>query len=155
MRKMTEENMDAIILAASGMKRMEEDGKITEILDPSISLPAVGQGALGIEARIDDVKTLSLIEFLNHEPTRVCVESERAFLTRLEGGCQVPIGAYATVVDRTITLEGLVGALDGSKSYRESITFPACDRFAKGAELAETLLAQGADVILKEAYGAP
>ncbi len=152
MRKMDEEKMDGIILAAAGLIRMEEAHRVTEYLPPEISLPAVGQGALGLEARVDDVKTLSYLEFLNHESTRVCVDAERAFLARLEGGCQVPIASYATIDGGKVTLNGLVGALDGTKIFRESISFSPCDRFEKGAALAESLLSQGAGDILKEVY---
>ncbi|MBF0171339.1 MAG: hydroxymethylbilane synthase [Nitrospinae bacterium] len=153
MRKMDEEMMDGIILAAAGLIRMEEAARITEYLSSDLSLPAVAQGALGLEARVDDVRVLSYLEFLNHEPTRVCVEAERSFLARLEGGCQVPIAAHATMDGGKVTLTGLVGALDGSKIFRETVTFPPCDRIAKGAELADRLLAQGAGEILREAYG--
>jgi hydroxymethylbilane synthase len=97
LRKLKEGQYDAIILAYAGVKRLGWEGEVTEIIDPEVMLPAIGQGALGIEARLDDDRTLDRISFLNDPETSVCVLAERSFLHRLEGGCQVPIAAYATV----------------------------------------------------------
>lgn len=152
-RKLTEDNLDAIILAAAGLKRMEQDNLVTEYLSVSDSLPAVAQGAIGIEARVDDIKTQSLISFLNHQETKVAVESERAFLARLEGGCQVPIAAHATIKGENITLEGLVGAVDGSITYRDSMKAHVCGHTELGEKLADELLSRGAREVLREAYG--
>lgn len=154
LRKMEENKFDAIILAASGVKRLEMENIITEILDPSVSLPAVGQGALGIETRVGDDKVLGLIGFLNHDDTRTVVEAERAFLATLEGGCQVPIAAHATLDNGEVTLDGLVGAVDGSVIFRERQSAPVADRVKLGVELAEKLLGMGAGDVLKEVYGA-
>ncbi|MGK7345237.1 MAG: hydroxymethylbilane synthase [Candidatus Nitrospinota bacterium M3_3B_026] len=152
-RKLHDERMDGIILAASGIRRMEMEDVVTEYLSVEDSLPAVGQGALGIEAKTDDVKTRSLIEFLDHPETRAAVEAERAFLARLEGGCQVPIAAHAVIKGEKVTLEGLVGAIDGSVIYRDSMSSHVCEREALGTRLAEELLGRGARAVLEEAYG--
>lgn len=153
LKKLHDENMDGIILAASGIKRMGMEDVVTEYFSVEDSLPAVGQGALGIEAKTGDVKTRSLIEFLNHPETRASVEAERAFLARLEGGCQVPIAAHAVMKGERITLEGLVGAIDGSVIYRDSMSSHVCEHTALGEKLAEELLRRGAKAILEEAYG--
>lgn len=151
--KLTSENLDAIILAAAGLKRMEQESLVTEYLPHSLSLPAVAQGAIGIESRIGDDKTLSLIQFLNHTETRMAVDSERAFLKKLEGGCQVPIAAHATLEGGEISLTGLVGAIDGSIIHRDVMQGNVDKREAIGVRLAETLLGKGAGEILREAYG--
>ena len=151
-RKLTEQNLDAIMLAAAGLLRMEEDSVITEYMPADDFIPAVAQGALGIETRIGDKDTLALIDFLNHEPTSITVGAERAFLARLEGGCQAPIAAHATLNDGNLALEGLVGLADGSLLYRETHSGKAEEFKSIGITLAETLLDKGADDILKEVY---
>jgi hydroxymethylbilane synthase len=153
LRKLTEEKLDAIILAAAGLKRMEQENEITEYMDIKDSLPAVAQGALGIETRKGDDKTLALINFLNHTDTRMAVEAERAFLEKLEGGCQVPIAAYATLTGDIITLDGLVGAVDGSVLHRKKMSANVDERKKLGVDLAEIILDMGAGKILKELYG--
>lgn len=153
LRKLHDENLDAIILAVAGLNRMGKSDVITEHMTIHDSLPAAAQGAVGIEARIDDTRILSLIGFLDHLETRTAVETERAFLARLEGGCQVPIAAHATISGKRVTIEGLVGAVDGSVVYRKNDAADACDRDALGVRLAEALLDEGAGEILKEAYG--
>ena len=152
-RKLTDDGLDAIILAAAGLKRMEREDLVTEYLSTSESLPAVAQGAIGIEARVDDIETHSLISFLNHPESRVAVEAERAFLARLEGGCQVPIAAHATLDGGEVTLEGLVGSVDGSVIYRDAMKAHVCDHTAMGERLADELLSRGAGQILRQAYG--
>jgi len=152
-RKLTEESLNAIMLAAAGLKRMEQDDLVTQYLSVEQSLPAVAQGALGIETRKGDDETLSLISFLNHDETRVAIESERAALARLEGGCQVPIAAHAKVMGGMVCLDGLVGAVDGSVLYRDKMEGPAGEHEKLGVALAERLLEMGAGEILKEAYG--
>ena len=153
LRKLGDENLDAIILAVAGLNRMEKKDAITEYMSPEDSLPAVAQGAVGVEARLDDIKTASLIQFLDHDETRVAVEAERAFLKKLEGGCQVPIAAYATISGETVLMEGLVGAVDGSVIYRTNDKAHACSRENLGVRIAEALLSRGADKLLEEAYG--
>ncbi|VAX26194.1 Porphobilinogen deaminase [hydrothermal vent metagenome] len=151
--KLKSENLDAIILAAAGLKRMEQESLVTQYLSHSLSLPAVAQGAIGIESRVGDEKTLSLIRFLNDTSTAMVVEAERAFLKRLEGGCQVPIAAHAILEGDKISLTGLVGAIDGSVLHRD-VAFGNVDgRESVGVGLAEKLLAAGAGEILREAYG--
>ena len=153
LRKLVDENLDAIILAVAGLNRMEKKEAITEYMSPKDSLPAVAQGAVGVEARLDDIKTASLIQFLDHDETRVAVEAERAFLKKLEGGCQVPIAAYATISGETVSMEGLVGAVDGSVIHRTNDKAHACNRENLGIRVAEALLSRGADKLLEEAYG--
>lgn len=153
LRKLEELELDAVILAAAGLIRMEQAGLITEYLSAADSLPAVGQGALGIETRKDDGQTRARVEFLNHLPTQIAVEAERSFLARLEGGCQVPIAAHATVEGGAVTLDGLVASVDGSVIFRDTISGPVEDRAALGARLAGQLLSRGADKTLAEVYG--
>lgn len=153
LKKMEEKEMDAVILAAAGLIRMEQKSFITEYMSVADSLPAVAQGAVGVEARIGDKRILDLIGFLDHAKTRVAVETERAFLTHLEGGCQVPIAGHATVNGNTVTMEGLVGALNGSVIHRKAKTGAVGKHAEMGIALAEELLRGGAGEILKEAYG--
>jgi hydroxymethylbilane synthase len=148
LRKMEEENLDGIVLAAAGLKRLELAECVSEYLDTSLSLPAIGQGALGLECRQDDARTLDLIAPLHHADTAVAVTAERAFLRRLNGGCQVPLAAYATVAGDRVTLTGLVAEIDGSCLLKETLAAPVAQAEAIGRQLAERLLAQGADRIL-------
>src|ERR1700690_4649406 len=110
-RKLDEGQFDAIILAAAGVKRLGWSDRITELMPPEISLPAIGQGAIGIECRANDKRINNLIKFLDHPETSVCVRAERACLKKLEGGCQVPIAAYARVVNGRLVIDGLVGSV--------------------------------------------
>jgi hydroxymethylbilane synthase len=152
LRKLEEGNYDAIILAAAGLHRLGWEQQITEYLSPEILLPAIGQGALGIECRRDDPRTNALIGFLNDSETVCTVSAERAMLIRLEGGCQVPIGGYATLSEDRVTLRGLVASLDGREIIRESQTADASEASTLGIAVAESLLAKGADRILREIY---
>ena len=152
-RKLKEGQYDAIILAAAGVKRLGLAGNVTEYMDPEISLPAIGQGALGIECRVDDRELNDMIAFFNHADSRVCVTGERALLRRLEGGCQVPIACYGEMKNGYLHLTGLVGSVDGKRIIKDTIE-GAPDKAEKlGVTLAETLLSRGADVILREVYG--
>ncbi|MEK7261743.1 MAG: hydroxymethylbilane synthase [Pseudomonadota bacterium] len=144
---------DAIILAVAGLKRLGFGNRIRAALDPHESLPAVGQGAIGIECRVDDAATHALLAPLNHAPTRICVEAERALNARLEGGCQVPIGGYAVLEGRELHLRGLVGDPDGSRVIRADIRGPATDAVTLGTTLAQELLRLGAKSILDKVYG--
>lgn len=153
LKKMEEKEMDAVILAAAGLIRMKQESFITEYMSVTDSLPAVAQGAVGVEARIGDKRVLDLICFLDHAKTRIAVETERAFLTHLEGGCQVPIAGHATVNGGAVTIDGLVGSLDGSVIHRKNKTGPVGKRAEIGVSLADELLRGGAGAILKEAYG--
>jgi hydroxymethylbilane synthase len=152
-RKLETEGLDAIILAAAGVKRLGLEERITEYIPETLMLPAIGQGALSIEVREDDEAIRSLTAPMNHRETHLAVESERAFLARLEGGCQVPIAGHATVIEDRIELTGLVAEVDGSILLRATIKGP-CDRGEElGVELADRLLEQGARQILDNVYG--
>jgi hydroxymethylbilane synthase len=145
---------DAIILAAAGLRRLEKADRIRSLLSPESSLPAHGQGAVGIECRLDDSHTLALLAPLEHAATRYCVMAERAMNRKLQGGCQVPIGAYAMLENDQLWLRGLVGAIDGQQIIRGEVSGPTAQAEKLGESLAEQLLAQGADDILREVYGA-
>ena len=149
LRKLREGQYDAIVLAAAGLERLGYADAISEVLPISLMLPAVGQGALCVEVRSDDDATADLISSLDQPPTRQSTEAERAFLRRLEGGCQVPIGAFALVEDGHLSLRGLIAALDGSHMVRDEIRGPAADASEVGMELAERLLAAGGLAILE------
>ncbi|MFU8784456.1 hydroxymethylbilane synthase [Aliidiomarina sp.] len=154
LRKLDEGQFDAIILAASGLKRLELHDRITSCLSPEDSLPANGQGALGIECRSDDARVKALLAPLEDFDTRACVLAERAMNRRLDGGCQVPIGAYAELQGEQLILRGLVGATDGSQVIRNSIQGPVAQAETLGRELADKLLAAGAGEILAAVYAA-
>jgi hydroxymethylbilane synthase len=143
---------DAIILAAAGLIRLEMPERIAEYIEPEVSLPANGQGAVGIECREDDEHVKELLNALEHEPTRHRVVAERAMNRHLEGGCQVPIGAYAVLDGEQIWLRGLVGSTDGKQILRDEVSGNVNDADALGIELAKKLLAQGAKTILDEVY---
>jgi hydroxymethylbilane synthase len=153
LRKLREGQFDAIVLAAAGLRRLGWDAEITEYLPVALSLPAIAQGALGIEARRDDHDVRDLLARFEHRPTRITVTAERALLHRLEGGCQVPIAAHASLDGDSLTLDGLVASVDGRRMIRQQIRGQAADAHQLGTTLAERLLAAGADVILKEIYG--
>ena len=147
---------DAIILAASGLKRLGLQARITQELSPELMLPACGQGALGIESRLDDVELNEMLSTLRDEDTTRCVLAERAMNTRLDGGCQVPIGGYAVLQDegRTLWLRALVGTPEGDIVVREECSGPADQPEALGRAVADGLLAQGAGDILARVYTA-
>jgi hydroxymethylbilane synthase len=153
LRKLREGQFDAIVLAAAGLRRLAWDAEITEYLPVHLSLPAIAQGALGIEARSDDTFVRELLSRFEHRPTRITVTAERALLHRLEGGCQVPIAAHAALEGDRLTIDGLVASVDGRRVIRHQIQGPASEAQALGTKLAERLLADGGDVILKEIYG--
>jgi hydroxymethylbilane synthase len=152
LRKLDEGEYDAIILACAGLKRLGFEDRIRTHLDPSFSLPAIGQGAVGIECRSDDSYINELMAPLNHPATRTRVLAERAMNLRLEGGCQVPIGGYAELDGDTILIRGLVGRPDGSEMVRGEIAGRADEAEYLGTALAEDLLARGAGDILKDVY---
>ena len=140
---------DGIILATAGLLRLEMVDRIAQRIPVSQSLPAGGQGAVGIECRVDDEQTRALLSVLHHEDTAACVLAERAVNCELEGGCQVPIACYAELLDdQQLYLRALVGSLDGSLMLREDITGAADNAEPLGIELAHRLLARGADKIL-------
>jgi hydroxymethylbilane synthase len=152
LRKLDDGEYQAIILAAAGLIRLEMEERITSTLAAGVSLPAGGQGAVGIECRQGDADTLSLLAPLADRDTTLCVEAERAMNTRLNGGCQVPIACLAELQydggDQTLHIRGLVGEPDGSRILRSEATGPAKDGIALGHAVADDLLAQGASAIL-------
>jgi hydroxymethylbilane synthase len=150
LRKLDEGQYDAIVLAAAGLKRLGWEDRIAEILSPDIVCPAVGQGALAIET---GQSGLLACQKLNHPPTQWAVTAERALLAALGGGCQVPIGAYATVNGESLSLQAVVVSPDGVQLVRDRSEGPAADAQRIGRELGEALLAAGADSILESVYG--
>lgn len=150
--KLDEGQYDAIILASAGLKRLGLSERIRHCLTPDISLPAVGQGALGLECRAADQDVLTLIQPLLHPETDVCVRAERAFNAYLEGGCQVPIAGYATLQNGKIHIEGRVGSPDGQTLLRAELTDEASNAQQLGENLARNLLDQGAGELLKALY---
>ncbi|WP_312746855.1 hydroxymethylbilane synthase [Cedecea neteri] len=150
--KLDKGEYDAIILAVAGLNRLEMQDRIRYALPPEVSLPAVGQGAVGIECRLDDERTKALLEPLNHHETAVRVSAERAMNMRLEGGCQVPIGSYAELKNNELWLRALVGAPDGSIMVRGERRGKPEDAVAMGVSLAEELLNNGAREILADVY---
>ncbi|BBB90255.1 MAG TPA: hydroxymethylbilane synthase [Methylomusa anaerophila] len=154
LRKLTTENLDAIVLAVAGLNRLGWSEQITEILSMDDCLPAVGQGALAIEARKDDQETMAMLEFLNHPPTRLAVAAERAFLKEVEGGCQVPIGVYGIVLPsgNEVRLKAVILSLDGKEGVADSITGPSREAAALGCTLARRMLAAGGREILDKLF---
>jgi len=150
LRKVEEGKYDAILLASAGLNRLGWANRITEEISHDILLPAMGQGALGIETRLDDTKIYDFISTLNHEQTHYAVSAERSLVGRLDGGCQVPIGAYARVEKGLITLKGLVASLDGEIIYKLENVGPVDDAINIGQELGAQLLKMGANEILEK-----
>jgi hydroxymethylbilane synthase len=147
--KLKSGQFNAIVLAVAGVRRLGLGDMITDIPGPDVLLPAVGQGCIGIECRADDERTISLTARLNHEPTAICVRAERAFLRKLEGGCQIPIAAHGRIENDSLVLEGLVGSVDGLTVIREKITGSLQeDPEALGLRLAQLLINRGAERIL-------
>ena len=150
LRKLHDGQYEAIILAVAGLVRLGHEAAITEILPVETMVPAVGQGALCVEVRDGDEACHRLLASLDHPATHQAAAAERAFLRRLEGGCQVPIGAHAQVRDDNLHLEGLIAAPDGSRLVRDSAHGPAANAASLGTELAGRLLAMGGAEILEE-----
>lgn len=151
-RKLEDDKLDAVILAAAGLKRLGFTEKVAEYLDVDLSIPAIGQGALGIECRLADPLITETIAFFNHPATAYAVRAERALLKRCEGGCQVPIAAHGTVDGTTLHLVGFIAAVDGSRSVRGEISGPLEQCEQLGIQLADRLLADGGKGILEEVY---
>lgn len=156
LRKLDEGEYDAIILASAGLIRLGFAQRIAQRIDLADSLPAGGQGAVGIELRTDDAGVLALLQAVHHAPTACRVTAERAMNRRLEGGCQVPIACYADFVGdgQQLLLRGLVGKPDGSQLLRAEAMAPAAEAEQLGVRVAEDLLSQGAAAILAEVYDA-
>jgi hydroxymethylbilane synthase len=154
LRKLREEDLDAVVLAAAGVRRLGYGDQVSEYLPVDVSLPATCQGSLGIQIRRDDDGTRRLIEIFLHHPTHVAVTAERAFLKTLEGGCQVPIAGLALVENGRVKMEGLVGTVDGTRLIRERIEGPEEEAARLGIELANVILDKGGREILREIYEA-
>ena len=152
LRKLDEGGFDAILLAAAGLKRMGWQDRVTMHMDPVEFIPAVGQGALGIEARSADHRMRRFLAPLNHPETAIAVRSERSLLKELEGGCQVPIGGYARIAGKIVELSGFVASLDGVQLFRAVGAAPLQDAAALGKRVAVELLDLGAKKILDEVY---
>ncbi|MDD4998724.1 MAG: hydroxymethylbilane synthase, partial [Syntrophales bacterium] len=147
-RKLEAEGLDGVIVAAAGLRRMGWAGRISQFLPMEMMLPAVGQGAIGIEIRRDDARCREAVEFLSDPETSVEVGAERAFLKRLGGGCQLPIAGFAKTSGHEMVVEGLVGSLDGRIVIRRQVRGPA-EAFAElGEDLAERVLAEGGRELL-------
>lgn len=152
LRKLDEGEFDAIILAAAGLLRLGYEQRIASYIETEDSLPAIGQGAIGIECRADDERVNALIKPLHDADTACCVEAERAMNHRLMGGCQVPIAGFAVLNNGKLFMRGLVGEPDGSRIMRSETSAPAGEAEALGIAVAEDLLGQGADQVLKHLY---
>jgi hydroxymethylbilane synthase len=152
LRKLETHGFDAVVLAAAGMRRMGFAHLVSEYFEPERMLSAVGQGAMGIETRVDDQAVNSLVARLGHDPTMVAVRAERAFLRRLQGGCQVPIGGFATVDGPRLFLTGMVADLRGKRMIRRGIEGEAAQAEEIGERLADAVLASGGAEILAEIY---
>lgn len=152
LRKLNDENLDAIVVAAAGLKRMNLDHRATQFLEPGRFLPAIAQGALGIEVNMENTAVLSAVAFLNHDPTAKCVSAERSFLRRMEGGCQVPLAALAALDGHQLTLTGLVADPEGKRHYTDTRQAPDDQAERLGSELADDLLSRGGDKIMAEFY---
>ena len=150
--KLDDGQFDAILLACAGLDRLARAERIGERIDCTVLLPAIGQGAMGIECRIDDSITAQLIDVLGDEPTRYCVSAERALNARLDGGCQVPIAGYAIIDNDQLFLRALVASVDGRRVIRHEARAALAQFEALGVQVAEKLLASGAGEILKEVY---
>lgn len=153
LRKLEEEQYDAIILAAAGLIRLGLQHRITRPIDFNLSLPAVGQGIIGIECRATDERSAALVKALDDPTARHCCEAERAFAVRLQGSCQSPIAGFAELRDGELLLRGVVGSEDGATVYRGETRGPAGSARDIGIELADRLLAAGADKLLAAQRG--
>jgi hydroxymethylbilane synthase len=150
LQKMEDGYCDAMIMAAAGLQRLGLDQYITEIIDPEVIMPAVSQGAIAIETRLNDPEVDFFIDQINHTATLNAVVAERAFLAHLQGGCQVPLGCYSKVENGILTLSGFVASIDGKRHIREIASGAILKGAEIGVELAEKMLAKGADQILNE-----
>jgi hydroxymethylbilane synthase len=150
LKKLQGQALDAIVLAAAGLKRLGYADRISALLDEDTMLPAVGQGALCIESRNSDPRLRALMEMIDHAPTHTVVTAERAFLHRLEGGCQVPIAGHAHLAGDSLTLTGLVAGLDGQTLIKERLKGSSTDPRKLGRRLADRLLERGAKTLLEE-----
>lgn len=154
LRKLDEGKYDAIVLASAGLRRLGWEERITDLLDPAVMCPAVGQGALAVETRDDSGVAREICRRLEHDETRIAVTAERAVLAALGGGCQVPIGAHATLDGSTIQIRAIVVSPDGAQVIRKESSGRTADAAALGRALGDDLLAEGGATILEAVYGA-
>jgi hydroxymethylbilane synthase len=147
-KRLKEGKYDAILLAAAGVRRLGLTEHVRQYLDPAFCLPAIGQGALGLEVRRGDAAMKKVLAHFNHPPTAAPVTAERAFMARMEGGCQVPIAAHGRIVRRRLEVSGLVAALDGSRVIRRSVRGPIRQAASLGEALADAVLRAGGAEIL-------
>jgi hydroxymethylbilane synthase len=149
LQRLADGNLDAIVLACAGLMRLGLESRITSRLDMKVSLPAVGQGVIGVECRRDDPRSRELLKPLEHAATRIALDAERAFSRRLGGSCQSPIAAHAELAGGGLTLDGLVAEPDGSRLFRDSISGAADEAQVLGERLADRVLAAGAGALLE------
>jgi len=152
-RKLDTTDIQAIVVAAAGLKRIGFKDRISQPFSFDLMLPAIGQGALGLELRRDDGETREILSFLDHHETRLTAEAERSFLMELKGGCQVPVAGFARFKDDSLSLDGLVASLDGTTIFRDVATGPPKNSRELGSTLAHRLIDAGAGKILDEIYG--
>src|SRR6266536_890325 len=150
LRKLDDGQYDALILASAGLRRLGQESRISALIPTEQMLPAVGQGAIGLETRADDESARTIVSSLNHEPTSLACTAERSLLRALGGGCQLPIAGYAVVQSQELTLEGLVGDLAGEEIVRDRISGPPAAAEELGAQLGKRLLALGASRLLEK-----
>lgn len=150
LRKMEEGYCDAMIMAAAGLQRLNLEKYITEILDPEVIIPATSQGVIAVESRSNDLRIDSFLKEINHVATWNSIETERGFLRRIEGGCQVPVGCYTKTEGQNITISGFVAATDGSEFISDTETGLITEAQKIGEKLAEKLIEKGANRILSE-----
>lgn len=148
LKKLETDQLDAIVLAAAGLKRLGWQEHITEILPKEVCLPAVGQGALAIESRANDREILELLAFLNDQATRAAVTAERAFLKTVEGGCQVPVGVFATLEDDTLTVKAIIATIDGQTAIKDCVVGTSSEAVSLGETLANRMLDAGGRKIM-------
>jgi hydroxymethylbilane synthase len=153
LRKLEDRHFDSIVLAAAGLRRLGLEGRIAEVLEPEVMCPAVGQGALAVETRGDGGPAQLICGRLDHAETRAAVTAERALLAQLGGGCQVPIGAHARIVDGVLHIDAVVVSPEGDAIVRLGSAGPVSDAASIGAALGEELLAAGGREILEDVYG--
>jgi hydroxymethylbilane synthase len=152
LKKLMTSSLDAIVVAGAGVKRLDLECRISEYISPDIMLPAIGQGALGIESRIDDNRINEIVSFLNSTDSEMAITAERQFLERLGGGCQVPIAALGEIYNGVLSLSGIVSSIDGKILLRDSIQGSPDNPTVLGERLAQRLLDKGAAEILREIY---
>jgi hydroxymethylbilane synthase len=152
LKKLMTSSLDAIVVAGAGVKRLDLECRISEYISPDIMLPAIGQGALGIESRIDDNRINEIVSFLNSTDSEIAITAERQFLERLGGGCQVPIAALGEIYNGVLSLSGIVSSIDGKILLRDSIQGSPDNPTVLGERLAQRLLDKGAAEILREIY---